>query len=521
MTLGNHEFDLTPDALLQSLQYVFPDPNNAFPLLSANTDFTAIPDMQNYVKEYVIKDYGNAKVGIFGLTTPETALTSNPSPAVVETDIPTIATIAVTMVQKLKTEGCNVIILLSHLGFALDQFIATNVPGINVIVGGHDHFKFEQPDVETDPMGGTTWIVQAGSNYMYAGKTTLKVDGSNVELIKYQLIPIDTNIVQNEEVQTAVDGMIAEIESFYEIPFYTQEAGYANGYFSEEATNLMESGSHSTPIGNLVSDALRAFTSTDIALEAGGSTALPIWEGAFTPGDLFRVVGYGFNTVNTLGFQLVTFNLSGTDIWKGIEFGLSQIELNDEFFLQVSGMEYVYNANNAVGERVISVTINGSPIDPSKIYSITSNELVLGILDYVEITPIDEPVILTGHTEFEALMAYVISQQNILTPNTNGRVMPVKDIQGVLSPLSYTLEQNYPNPFNPSTRINYSIPISGNVSLKIYDTLGKEVATLINEIKAPGNYAVVFDASSLASGVYIYVLKSNNSVQTRKMLLLK
>jgi 5'-nucleotidase/UDP-sugar diphosphatase len=670
ITLGNHEFDLTPEALLGSLQYVFPDPNNAFPLLSANTDFTAIPDMQSYVKEYVIKNFGNAKVGIFGLTTPETALISNPSPAVIETDIPTIATIAATMVQKLKTEGCNVIILLSHLGFEFDKFIAANIPGINIIVGGHDHYKFEQPDAETDPMGETTWIVQAGSNYMYAGKTTLKVDDNNVELINYQLIPIDTNIPQNEEVQAAVDGMIADIESYYQIPFYTQQVGYTNTFFAEEATNLFDLGAHDTPAGNLVADAFRVHTETDIALQAGGSIALPLWAGAFTPGDLFRVNGYGFNTVNTLGFQLVTFDLTGLDIWKGLEFGLSQIEVNDEYFLQVSGMEYVYDATKPVGERVVSVTINGNPIDPGKTYSITANEMVLGILNYVGINPASVPQVEEGYTEFQALMDYTMSQNNFLVAKEIGRVLNVgnqMDFNGIMGagwmdidlintdkkhasenklffeihlvdfgskvlpkgkvniripqinvnlksdfcdwliienstatirgsgkinnrgnygfmliandgqankkstdelrvviwdkndndkiifdnlvpkvthglivmstnpnfekdmgepeesvqPTTFALEQNYPNPFNPSTTISYSISEAGNVDLKVYDILGNEVITLVNETKSPGNYAVVFDATSLASGIYIYVLKSHNFVQTRKMLLLK
>ena len=88
-------------------------------------------------------------------------------------------------------------------------------------------------------------------------------------------------------------------------------------------------------------------------------------------------------------------------------------------------------------------------------------------------------------------------------------------------PTELTLEQNYPNPFNPTTTINYSIPVAGSVELKIYDVLGNEVATLVNENKAPGNYSTDFNASSLASGIYIYTLRANNFVQTKKMLLMK
>jgi hypothetical protein len=85
----------------------------------------------------------------------------------------------------------------------------------------------------------------------------------------------------------------------------------------------------------------------------------------------------------------------------------------------------------------------------------------------------------------------------------------------------YDLSQNYPNPFNPSTIINYQIPQDGFVTLKIYDILGKEVKTLVNEQKTIGRYEVKFDASDLASGIYIYQLKVNEFVLSKKMLLVK
>ena len=88
-------------------------------------------------------------------------------------------------------------------------------------------------------------------------------------------------------------------------------------------------------------------------------------------------------------------------------------------------------------------------------------------------------------------------------------------------PLESYLAQNYPNPFNPTTLIQYQIARSNMVSLKVYDVLGREVAALVNEQKAPGNYKVTFNGSRLASGVYIYRLKAGNFVQTKKLLLLK
>jgi hypothetical protein len=85
----------------------------------------------------------------------------------------------------------------------------------------------------------------------------------------------------------------------------------------------------------------------------------------------------------------------------------------------------------------------------------------------------------------------------------------------------YGLLQNYPNPFNPSTKITYSIPERGNVTLKVFDLLGGEIAELVNgEIEA-GSYEINFDASSMTSGVYFYRIQARGFVQTRKMILLK
>ena len=89
------------------------------------------------------------------------------------------------------------------------------------------------------------------------------------------------------------------------------------------------------------------------------------------------------------------------------------------------------------------------------------------------------------------------------------------------SPKDFSLSQNYPNPFNPATTITYQLPKNGSVTLKIYDMLGKEVKTLVNEQKEMGGYTVQFDASSLASGMYVYQLRVNDFVSTKKMLLLK
>lgn len=661
MTLGNHEFDLGPEVLLGSLRYAFPNPSDAFPLLSANSDFSdpSVNGLLNYVHPYVTKQFGNTRVGIFGLTTPATNLLSNPSPVIISDDI---VTIAFNTVQALRTtELCDVVILLSHLGVAIDQQIAENIPGIDLIVGGHDHYKYEAPITVTNLYGGTTLIVQARSNYMYAGKLKFVNTGSSIQLIDYQLIPVDVNIPQEPNVQTAVDAMITNIETFYGIPFYTQPMGYALSYFEEEATDLLNLGPHDTPAGNLVAEAFKSFTGTDIAIQAGGSIALPLWEGVFTPGDLFRLNGYGFNTVNTLGFQLVTFNMTGAALVAGLEFGLSEVEMSDEFMIQCAGIEYTYDGTKPQGSRVVSVKINNQTLNPNAIYSVTANEMVIGILNYLQI-PYSDLNVLSGVTEFLAVTQYVMNQGNILVPKELGRILNVGDrlpkssilgtgfmnviipvlpslqmqnvkllfefhgwdrglnynpsgrvnllipgldmlfrsitidwllvennntylrgsgkinfqgnygfmllannnpdklrviiwdksdndrivfdnmnLQSVTGMISFgnsllfakeefdenetvtefVLKQNFPNPFNPSTKISWQSPVDGWQTLKVYDILGNEVATLTDEYKPAGNYEIEWDAGELPSGVYFYQLLAGGFVQTKKLILTK
>jgi hypothetical protein len=88
-------------------------------------------------------------------------------------------------------------------------------------------------------------------------------------------------------------------------------------------------------------------------------------------------------------------------------------------------------------------------------------------------------------------------------------------------PKVFALEQNYPNPFNPSTIISYQVASLSNVSLKVYDLLGREIATLVNEMKSAGSYTATFNAANMPSGVYYYKLKAGNYSSVKKLLLLK
>ena len=151
---------------------------------------------------------------------------------------------------------------------------------------------------------------------------------------------------------------------------------------------------------------------------------------------------------------------------------------------------------------------------------------------YYGYMPYDSEVYLEGWSEFLALGIGEIEKYDasglgpqkvlvgcIIDGDTMGTITSVTSADR--EPISYQLYQNYPNPFNPSTSIRYQLPKDGFVTLKVYDVLGKEVATLVNEVRIAGEYTVTFDGSGLPSGVYVYRLKAGSYVSSHKMLLLK
>jgi photosystem II stability/assembly factor-like uncharacterized protein len=122
---------------------------------------------------------------------------------------------------------------------------------------------------------------------------------------------------------------------------------------------------------------------------------------------------------------------------------------------------------------------------------------------------------ITGH------IGYIIGEGNF--------TLAVADDSTLLSPVeyeeklstSYELSQNYPNPFNPSTKIKYAVPFASNITLKVYDLLGNEIATLVNEEKTAGVYDVEFKGEGISSGIYFYKLTTGNYSETKKLVLLK
>ena len=116
---------------------------------------------------------------------------------------------------------------------------------------------------------------------------------------------------------------------------------------------------------------------------------------------------------------------------------------------------------------------------------------------------------------------WAVGRSGTILHTTNGGATFVEEEELNEIPTEFLLTQNYPNPFNPSTKIRYSVPQSSNVTIKVFDILGNEIETLVNEEKPVGTYEITWYAANLPSGIYFYKLQAGSFVETKKMILIK
>jgi len=215
---------------------------------------------------------------------------------------------------------------------------------------------------------------------------------------------------------------------------------------------------------------------------------------------------YGYDTVSYDGTNnLFRSHRGGTNIGYKL---LSNPLTSLVFFEWYDGYEvdasyWGWLNHNSIDQSYVSNTADGPVIIPSQDAIALSNGQSVTIYYAVAV----------GSNESEMLANMQAAQQKYSS------ITVVADKQPL--PTSFSLDQNYPNPFNPSTKISYQLPQSGFVTLKVYNAIGKEVATLVNEEKSAGRYEINFDAAGLTSGVYFYKITTNNFTQTNKMLLIK
>jgi len=178
--------------------------------------------------------------------------------------------------------------------------------------------------------------------------------------------------------------------------------------------------------------------------------------------------------------------------------------------------------NNNYGEILVADTSNvGSRVELQEgnhPYNNNWDTLVVKTPGNIQIKKGDQ------FSELRGVFFYEFSEYKLIPRKSDDFVgykpLSVKEENGIIAS-NYSLSQNYPNPFNPSTSIRFSIPVSGQVSLKIFDVLGREVKTLLNEEKHAGTYTVSFDMRNLSSGIYFYRLQAGNFMESKKMILMK
>ncbi len=524
-TIGNHEFEIGPEVLKASLKKAgLPAPD--FAVLSANIDMSQDPGLDSLVVPYIVKKVGHLKVGIFGLTTPESNDFQHPKPdSVIGFIQPARA-----CVDSLRSK-VDLIIALTHLGVYADSVLADSVAGIDLIVGGHSHTKISQPIALTNPEGKITYIVQAKSKYRYLGKLKAYVDGSGMHILSYALIPVNASVPNDPEIGAEIDTLKNLIENDPRYGrVYSETIAQADTFLSRESGW----GYKDTPIGNLITDAYRAKTGTDIAIDVYGYISQDLWQGPLTGMDLFQIAYYGYNPATGLGFDLWTFNLKGYELKMGLEYVADKMGSTKDLTVQVSGMSFKYNPTKPPMLKVSDIKIGGEPYSITKTYSITSN---YGLYSFLGVTGLQNAKGQdTGIPEYVAIRDYARAHSP-LHPRVEGRIENTFETR--VSPRTirqavrtFQLFQSYPNPVQvkngPSggVLISFQLLRREQVTLAVYNALGQEIKRLFSGNRAAGTHKIVWDGRDdaghlLPEGIYFYKLTAGSVQKTRKLILMR
>jgi 5'-nucleotidase/2',3'-cyclic-nucleotide 2'-phosphodiesterase/3'-nucleotidase/5'-nucleotidase len=415
MELGNHEFDLGPGALFGVLSGgMLGKSPIMMPVICANLDPADTPaDLYALVLPHLIKDVGEpgntVKVGIFGVVTTEP---QNYTEEVLELLTDPIAA-AKAQVAILQGAGCEVIVCVSHLGLTTDANTdpmtgLAGVDGIDIIIGGHSH------DALSDPVDSNEKIiVQAGYFGRFLGELKVKVkESGGVELISYKLHKVDQKIRKDPHLLWTLNMLRVGLVNDPRFgPVLTKNVAKADWdmekSFPEDQPTFRD-----TAVGNLVSDALRwglgrAGYDVDASLEALGYVGSKIYKGKIVGNDVMRVVPYGYDQTSGLGFKIVVVELTGAQLWGGLEYSVQYAPYSYDMAMQPSGLAFGYNSDNLPGNRMLWVYINGNfvnPLDPVTTYKVALNEQVYNVLNSLG-TPI--PKVDTGLFEYNLVRNYM------------------------------------------------------------------------------------------------------------------
>jgi len=420
LVLGNHEFRFGPDFLVSVLQAAWP--YGGVPIIGTNLDPMG-HSLGSWITSTLIKEVDGVKVGFFGLTTPTGAL-ANPDPVVI---LPDIIAIAEEAVNELRAAGAQVVICVEHMGMSSARELAGNVLRIDVIVNAHDHALLKQPEQIVRPDGGITLIVSAGEHYGWVGRLRLSVEDNQVNLVDYTLLNADADTPSLPDVQAAVEtlkaGIVARYGDVYHQPIAWADQDITSNWDPRKAKR-------DTALGNLLTDAYRAWTGTDIAFEpfAYMGDALP--EGTIVGADVFRAMSYGDLAVISgqqivRPWRLVTFRATGAALIGVLEITLYY---GGDYFPQVSGLRFDYDSRAPFGQKVLSDTIHvgGHKLLENQLYSVTVTEGIYAALKYALGLKMQDIQKLPD-LAFDAAR-YFVAQQGELGPATSNRIRDVAAI---------------------------------------------------------------------------------------------
>ena len=359
MTVGNHEFDDGPEVLASFMESV------NFPILMSNADVSNEPLLADTLAKSTVIERGGEKIGMIGLTPEDTDDLASPGDNVTFSD-PVAAVQG--EVDKLTAMGVNKIIVLSHSSYAVDQEVAANTTGVDVIVGGHSNTllsnTIEGAAGPYPTMVGNTAIVQAYAYGKYLGELNVTFnDAGEIIETSGEPIVIDGTVEEDAETVARIAEMAAPLEEIRN-KVVAESAAAIEG--DRSVCRVME-----CEMGNLVADAMLdrvADQGVTIAIANSGGLRASIDAGEVTMGEVLTVLPFQ----NTLS----TFEVTGEVIVAALENGVSEIEEVAGRFPQVAGMTFTVDTGAEVGARISDVMVGGAAIDLAATYGVVSNNYV-------------------------------------------------------------------------------------------------------------------------------------------------
>ena len=359
MTVGNHEFDDGPEVLRGFMDAV------EFPVLMSNADVSNEPLLADKLAKSTVIEKGGEKIGLIGLTPEDTHELASPGENITFSD-PVAAVQG--EVDRLTAEGINKIIVLSHSGYGVDQKVAAETTGVDVIVGGHTNTLLSNTNERAEgpypTMVGETAIVQAYAYGKFLGELNVTFDDEG-NVVKAEGEPLIMDAAVTED-QGTVE-RIAEAAKPLEEIRNRKVAETAEAIDGERGSCRAQE----CAMGNLVADAMLDRVKDqgiDVAIANSGGLRASIDAGEVTMGEVLTVLPFQ----NTLS----TFQVSGAKLLEALENGVSQHEEQAGRFPQVAGMSFAFDPKAEPGSRISDVMIGDAPIDPEKTYGVVSNNYV-------------------------------------------------------------------------------------------------------------------------------------------------